>query len=335
MATREDFRESRDLRTRRVERLNTASVRHVIEPDVDVVGDFTAAQIIPDDLLSTAGLDLDLTPEQKATLAREELASMMRLGIAFEAILMAGFAFRLAIAPGVTDPRFTYALHEIGEETRHSRLFARVVEQLQPAQRHPIDGKVSRRIRGRLLPMILRRPAMLDALVLGGEEIPDLLQKLVSEHPDADDYLRRVSLYHRQEEARHLAYARTTVAEHYRSTVATGRRTAGRAAADRLHVRHDGSAVGLSHDRPARLEDVAGRAQESAAAGVAAAGGAVRAERSHGQRGVRARRGAAVWRRLCAVDRNGLTPRTLRHAIPRGRSCSRARRPRVSGCPRK
>ncbi len=218
MATKEDFRESRDLRTRRVERLNTASVRHVIEPDVDVVGDFTAPQIIPDDLLSTAGLDLDLTPEQKATLAREELASMMRLGIAFEAILIAGFAFRLALAPGVTDPRFTYALHEIGEETRHSRLFARVVEQLSPLQRHPIDGKVSRRIRGRLLPMIMRRPAMLDALVLGGEEIPDLLQKLVSEHPDADDYLRRVSLYHRQEEARHLAYARTTVAEHYRST---------------------------------------------------------------------------------------------------------------------
>jgi hypothetical protein len=54
--------------------------------------------------------------------------------------------------------------------------------------------------------------------MLGGEEVPDLLQKLVAEHPDADDYLRRISLYHRQEEARHLAYARTTVAEHYRST---------------------------------------------------------------------------------------------------------------------
>ncbi|MCW2887910.1 MAG: hypothetical protein JWL58_4772 [Streptosporangiaceae bacterium] len=223
MATKEDFRESRELRTKRVERLNTASGRRVIEPDADVLGEFGVSQIIPDDLLSTAGLRLDLTAEQKSRLAREELASMMRIGIAFEAVLMAGFAYRLALAPDVTDPRFTYALHEIGEETRHSRLFARVVAQLEPEQRNPIDGRLSRRIRGRMMPLILRRPATLDALVLGGEEVPDLLQKLVAEHPDADDYLRRISLYHRQEEARHLAYARTTVAEHYRSTGWTDR----------------------------------------------------------------------------------------------------------------
>src|SRR5262249_17436846 len=128
------------------------------------------------------------------------------------------FAFRLAISGDVTDPRFVYALHEIGEETRHSRLFARVVRQLQPRQHHPINNRTSRRIRARLLPFIFRRPATLDALVLGGEEVPDLLQKLVSEHADADDYLRRVSKYHRQEEARHIAFARTTVGEHYRTT---------------------------------------------------------------------------------------------------------------------
>jgi hypothetical protein len=218
MATRKDLRERRELRTQRIERLNTASVRRVIEPDTDVLGEFTAPQIIPDDLLSTAGLDLDLTAEQKATLAREELASMMRFGIALEAVLISGFAFRLAISADVTDPRFVYALHEIGEETRHSRLFARVVRQLRPRQHHPINNRNSRRIRARLLPFIFRRPATLDALVLGGEEVPDLLQKLVSTHPDADDYLRRVSRYHRQEEARHIAFARTTVAEHYRTT---------------------------------------------------------------------------------------------------------------------
>lgn len=311
MPTREDFRDSRDLRTRRVERLNTASVRHVIEPDVDVVGEFGAAQIIPDDLLSTAGLDLDLTQEQRTTLAREELASMMRLGIAFEAILIAGFAFQLAVAPGVTDPRFTYALHEIGEETRHSRLFARVVEQLEPAQRHPIDGKVSRRIRARLLPLILRRPATLDALVLGGEEIPDLLQKLVSEHPDADDYLRRVSRYHRQEEARHIAYARTTVAEHYRSTTWSDR-----AAVRRLVPRLIGfmfdmmvqplvyptiglpawktwSAVRHSEPRLALRREASRSVLKSLIdSGVFGPGEVPRA-----------------WRRLCEVDRNGVPAR--------------------------
>lgn len=218
MPTKEDLRQSHELRTRHVERLNTASVRRVIEPDTDVTGTFGPGQIVPDDLLSVAGLGLNLTPEQKVRLAREEVASMLRVGIAFEAVLISGFAFGLAIAPGVTDPRFTYALHEIGEETRHSRLFARAVAQLEPRQHHPIDDRRSRRIRRRVLPWIMRRPATLDALVLGGEEVPDLLQKLAAEHPDTDDYLRRINLYHRQEEARHLAYARMTVAEHYRET---------------------------------------------------------------------------------------------------------------------
>ncbi|MFC5748973.1 diiron oxygenase [Actinomadura rugatobispora] len=215
MATRETLRKDRAARTRRVERLNTASVRRVIEPDTDVTGDFSQEQIVPDELLSTAGLGLRLTPEQKARLAREEVASMLRLGITFEAALMAGFSFRLAVSPRVTDPRFTYALHEIGEETRHSRLFARVIGQLEPRQRNPLESRLARRARGRALPHLMRRPATLDALVLGGEEVPDLLQRLLAEHPDTDDYLRRISHYHRQEEARHLAYARTTVAEHY------------------------------------------------------------------------------------------------------------------------
>ncbi|MFI0351836.1 diiron oxygenase [Actinomadura sp. 9N407] len=227
MATRETFRTDRAARTKRIERLNTASVRRVIEPDVEVTGDFGPGQIVPDELLSTARLGLRLTPEQRARLSREEVASMLRLGITLEAVLMAGFAFRLALAPGVTDPRFTYALHEIGEETRHSRLFARAVGQLEPRQHNPIDDRIARRIRGRVLPHLLRRPAFLDTLVLGGEEVPDLLQKLMAEHPETDDYLRRISVYHRQEEARHLAYARTTVAEHYRA--------AGRS--DRLAVR--------------------------------------------------------------------------------------------------
>ena len=215
MVTRETLRKDRAARTKRVERLNTASLRRVIEPDTEVTGDFTKDQIIPDELLSVAGLDLDLTPEQKARLSREEVASMLRLGIVLEAALMAGFSFRLAVSPRVTDPRFTYALHEIGEETRHSRLFARVVGQLEPRQRNPLDSRISRRVRARFLPHLMRRPATLDTLVLGGEEVPDLIQKLLVDHPDTDDYVRRVSLYHRQEEARHLAYARTTVAEHY------------------------------------------------------------------------------------------------------------------------
>lgn len=207
----------------RVERLSKASLRRVIEPDVDVVGRLTKPQVLPDELLSIAGLDVGLTPAGRATLAREELASIVRFGIFFEAVLMSGFAYRLALSNSVTDPRFTYALHEIGEETRHSRLFVRLFDELAPTQRNLFDSRVVAQLHSRILGLLVRRPATLDAFVLAGEEIPDLFQKLAAEHPDTDDYVRAVSRYHRLEEARHLAYARMTVGEHYRSTTSTDR----------------------------------------------------------------------------------------------------------------
>lgn len=209
--------EQRTAHTARIARLSTASLKRVIEPDVDVMGEITKAQPVPDELLSIAGLGIELSAEQKATLAREELASILRVGILFETVLMSGFAFQLTLAPDVTDARFVYALHEIGEETRHSRLFIRVVDQLAPTQFDLFGLKAVAKLRSRILPFLLRRPAMLDAGVLVGEEIPDLLQMQMADHPDTDEFVRAVNRYHRLEEARHLAFARTTVGEHYRN----------------------------------------------------------------------------------------------------------------------
>ena len=111
----------------------------------------------------------------------------------------------------------------MGEETRHSRLFVRLVDELAPMQRNPLNSRLAARVRSRMLPLLLRRPATLDAFVLVGEEIPDLFQKLMAEHADTDSYVRDISRYHRTEEARHLAFARTTVGEHYRATSWTDR----------------------------------------------------------------------------------------------------------------
>jgi len=76
--------------------------------------------VIPDDLLSISELDCGLTAAQRAVLSREEVASIARFGILLEAVLISGFGYRLALSSDVTDPRFVYALHELGEETRHS-----------------------------------------------------------------------------------------------------------------------------------------------------------------------------------------------------------------------
>ncbi|HWJ96833.1 MAG TPA: diiron oxygenase, partial [Acidimicrobiales bacterium] len=157
---------------------------------------------------------LDLTPEQRRKLSREEVASMFDNGIRFEAVLEAGFALRIAQADDITDPRITYLCHEMGEETRHQRLFQRVIQEIRPTARNPLAANILIRWFDRFgTRWILNHPATLYTMVISGEEIPDLLQKLASEHPDTDPFLASVNRYHRQEEARHLSFARSMLAE--------------------------------------------------------------------------------------------------------------------------
>jgi len=204
-------------------------LRKVLEPeelfDWDSLGE---GQVIGDELLTTSGLDLDLTPEIKARLSREEVAAMLQMGIRFEAVLNAGFALRIAETQDVSDPRIGYMLHEIAEETRHQRAFLRLIEELGATAVNPVSGGVVERFLQFNIRRFIKMPAFLLVLVLAGEEIPDLLQKLASEHPDTNPLLASVNRYHRQEEARHLSFARTTLPELYAET---GR-------LERLRIRH-------------------------------------------------------------------------------------------------
>ena len=213
MATRSSIDE-------RVDRLSTASLRRVIDPDLQIPGQLGAGQILPDELLSVHGLPITLSAEQRARLSREELAAILDGGFRFEAVLMAGFCLELSVKNDLSDPRVAYALHEIGEETRHSRMFARVIAQTGATAKNPMrgGGRLGQWFEKRSNFAITRRPALFNTLILSGEEIPDLLQKLASEHPDTDPFLAEVNRYHRQEEARHLSFARLQVPERWEHT---------------------------------------------------------------------------------------------------------------------
>lgn len=200
----------------KIERLNTAATKRVIDPDKDIPGGPTKAQVIPDELLSLHGLPhvLDkLTPDQKAKLSREEIASIAAIGVRFEAVLTAGFGLEIATTDNIRDPRVTFLFHEIGEESRHSRLFIRLIDELEPTSTNPLDKPIFRRLLALGVRNIIKRPALLYTLVLGGEEIPDYFQKLAAEHPETDEFIRQVNKYHRMEEARHLSYARAVLPE--------------------------------------------------------------------------------------------------------------------------
>lgn len=197
----------------RIRRLSSVSLKRVIEPDVEVAGALGPGQVLPDAMLSVAGLDLNLDSATKALLSRQELASVTNVGLRFEAVLMAGLSLWIVRSPDLVDPRINYMLHEMGEETRHSRLFVRLQEQLVPSYSSPWNHRLVRTLESLVIGRIIRHPAMLCVLILGGEEIPDLFQKLASEHPETDPFVKAVSRYHRQEEARHLAFGRMLLGE--------------------------------------------------------------------------------------------------------------------------
>jgi len=223
----------------RINRLSTASLKRIIEPDVDVAGEIGDGQVLPDEIISLSNVPelFDrLSDEQKKVLAREEFASIVDTGIRFESVLMAGFSFEIVGRSDLTDPRVTYLLHEMGEETRHSRLFVRLLQQVKPTAENPIEGPVARIAQHVLMPFLTAMPSLFCLLVLSGEEVPDLLQKLASEHPDTDPMIRAVSKYHRQEEARHLAFARMIFPEQW---AAAGR-------FERFLVRHLGSQIAMA-----------------------------------------------------------------------------------------
>src|SRR5437762_3416105 len=87
--------------------------------------------------------------------------------------------------------------------------------EVSPSARNPLS--VLRPVELFVVRQIIRRQGLLSVLVLGGEEIPDLLQKQAMEHGDTDPFIREVNRYHRSEEARHLAFARTVLPEQWRA----------------------------------------------------------------------------------------------------------------------
>ena len=184
---------------------------------------------------------------------------MFDAGIRFEAVLEAGFALQVARATDLTDPTITYLLHEMGEETRHQRLFQRVIGQIGPMAHNPlVDHPVLTRLDRFGTGWVIGHPALLYVMVLAGEEIPDLLQQMASEHPDTDPFLAEVNRYHRQEEARHLSFARAVLPDMWRRA-SRDRACSGAPGGTARHhrdVRHAGAPRRVRDRRPGRLEHV-------------------------------------------------------------------------------
>jgi hypothetical protein len=144
-----------------------------------------------------------LTPEQRTELAKHELGSTASVGLWTEIVLMQLLA-RYVENLDPRSPHAQYALTEIGDETRHSIMFAKALTRFGIPAYGP--------------PALVRRLSPLFKAVVGGaamfasvlvvEEMTDRLQRSTVDREDIQPLVRMVNRIHVIEEARHVRYAR-------------------------------------------------------------------------------------------------------------------------------
>jgi hypothetical protein len=192
-----------------VGRLAVASTKKFFIPERDVDWEVPIGEhdsIVPLELLSIYGLDTyqALSHEQRQELTRHEVACMLSFAIRLEAVLVQRFAESVR-RDDPLDPYTRYCLHEVEEEARHSRMFARVIERL---------GVGAYRLEGLMgtaegnFAALTRSKSFFFLFTLAAEELPDTFFKTVSESPLSHPILRQISLIHRIEEARHIRFGR-------------------------------------------------------------------------------------------------------------------------------
>ncbi|MFE3550889.1 diiron oxygenase [Streptomyces kronopolitis] len=190
------------------ERLLDSSARHSFDPDTELDWDAPLEEgkwFWPPELVSLYDTPLwrRMSLEQQQDLARHEAASLASLGIWFEIILMQLLVRHIYDKP-VTSAHVRYALTEIADECRHSKMFARMIHKGgTPA--YPVS-RVHHNL-ARLLKTVSTTPGSFACTLLG-EEILDWMQRLTFPDERVQPIVRGVTRIHVVEEARHVRYAR-------------------------------------------------------------------------------------------------------------------------------
>jgi hypothetical protein len=194
------------------QRLLTASARHSFDPEVEV--DWGAplrdgAPFMPLQRVSLYGTPLweRLSTEQRIELSRHEIASVMSVGLWFEVILMQLLS-RYVYNRDLRQVHLQYALTELGDETRHSVMFAKAVSKLECPDYRP--GQALHQL-GKLFGHVVASASMFTS-VLVAEEVTDRLQREMMHDESLQPLTRTISRIHVIEEGRHVRYAREELA---------------------------------------------------------------------------------------------------------------------------
>ena len=196
----------------RSHQLVAASQRTTLDPfeyvDWSVPIDDSAFHLPPEllPLYGTAAWDA-MTETEQIAYSRHETAALCGAGIWFENVLMQVVLRHLAELP-VTDPAHRYLLVEVADECRHSTMFGEYIRRAgTPAYRPALarDSLVRR-----------RRPApraVSYLLILAVEELLDYMNRATMRDERVHPTSRAMAKLHVLEEARHVSFAKTYLAE--------------------------------------------------------------------------------------------------------------------------
>ncbi|WP_405882460.1 diiron oxygenase [Streptomyces sp. NBC_01136] len=189
-------------------RLLDSAAKHSFDPDKELDWDAPLEDgkwFWPPELVSLYDTPLwqRMGEEQRLLLSRHEAAALASLGIWFEIILMQ-LLVRHIYDKAATSAHVRYALTEIEDECRHSKMFARLISRggtpYYPVSRAHLNL-------GRVFKTISTTPGSFTATLLG-EEILDWMQRLTFPDERVQTLIRGVTRIHVVEEARHVRYAR-------------------------------------------------------------------------------------------------------------------------------
>ncbi|MGC8592626.1 diiron oxygenase [Acidithiobacillus sp.] len=166
---------------------------------------------LPDELLSLYGTSefADLSKEDRLRLSQCEFVSFCELGLWLEALFIQRLGSN-SLNELYHDPiSYHYQLHELREEVGHSLMFLELQRRSQIPFMTPLGERPPlARLFARFAP---QRSAAFWATILIGENVPDRMNRLIFAHKTLPAAVLAITQLHMREEARHMAFARTTI----------------------------------------------------------------------------------------------------------------------------
>lgn len=160
-----------------------------------------------------------MTSQQRVTLTRHEVCSIMSTGIWFEMILQQ-MVLRDQYCQDSASSDFRFALTEIADECRHSIMFARACQTMGIKAYLPNRTSIE-------LGRVFKATASSEAAyggILVAEEVLDVMQRDWMRGADVLPVVRTTSRIHVVEESRHMSFARQQVRERLVGTSPAQRR---------------------------------------------------------------------------------------------------------------